>query len=61
MSLVDLDKYSSQDLDSEFGDSDVELDLESLYPDQSAAASPTHTPSQQHHFLLYNHTGVSDK
>ncbi|XP_051260812.1 uncharacterized protein map3k19 isoform X2 [Dicentrarchus labrax] len=57
MSLLALDKYSCQDLDSEFGDSDVELDLETLYPNQSTAASPTQTPTQQHHFLLYSHTG----
>ncbi|KAG8000787.1 Mitogen-activated protein kinase kinase kinase 19 [Nibea albiflora] len=55
MTLLALDKYSCEDLDSEFGDSDVELDLESL----STAASPTHqpTPTQQHDFLLYSHTG----
>ncbi|KAE8277341.1 hypothetical protein D5F01_LYC24749 [Larimichthys crocea] len=57
MTLLALDKYSCEDLDSEFGDSDVELDLESLYPNQSTAASPTHQPTQQHSFLLYSHTG----
>ncbi|XP_059198550.1 uncharacterized protein map3k19 [Centropristis striata] len=57
MSVLALDKYSCQDSGSEFGDSDLELDLESLYPDQSIAASPTQTPTHQHGFLLYNHTG----
>lgn len=50
----------AQDLDSEFEDSDIELDLESFCPDRSTAASPAHTPSQQHRFLLYSNTGVSD-
>lgn len=59
MSLLALDKYPCQDLDSEFGDSDIELDLESLCPYQSTAASPTQTPTHQHGFLLYSHTGVS--
>ncbi|XP_034742567.1 uncharacterized protein map3k19 isoform X3 [Etheostoma cragini] len=44
-----------QDLDSEFGDSDIELDLESLCPYQSTVASPTQTPTHQHGFLLYSH------
>ncbi|XP_028446127.1 uncharacterized protein LOC114563537 [Perca flavescens] len=58
MSLLDsLDKYPCQHLDSEFGDSDIELDLESLCPCQSTAASPTQTPTHQHDFLLYSHTG----
>ncbi|XP_039673458.1 mitogen-activated protein kinase kinase kinase 19 isoform X3 [Perca fluviatilis] len=57
MSLLALDKYPCQDLDSEFGDSDIELDLESLCPCQSTAASPTQTPTHQHGFLLYSHTG----
>ncbi|XP_008278362.1 mitogen-activated protein kinase kinase kinase 19 [Stegastes partitus] len=48
------DKHSYQDLDLEFGDSDIELDIESLYPNQSTGASPTLT--HQHHFLLYSHT-----
>ncbi|XP_037645055.1 uncharacterized protein map3k19 isoform X2 [Sebastes umbrosus] len=56
ISLLALDNYSCQDLDSEFGDSDVELDLESLYPNRSTAASPTQTPTHQHGFLLYSHT-----
>ncbi|XP_054871059.1 uncharacterized protein map3k19 isoform X2 [Amphiprion ocellaris] len=51
------DKHPCQDLDSEFGDSDIEVDIESLYPNQSTAASPTLTPTQQHHFVLYSHTG----
>ena len=50
----------AQDLDSECEDSDIELDLESLCPDRSTAASPTQTPTQQHRFLLYSSTGVSD-
>lgn len=50
----------AQDLDSEFEDSDIELDLESFCPGRSTAASPTQTPSQQHRFLLYSNTGVSD-
>ncbi|KAK5890705.1 hypothetical protein CesoFtcFv8_014199 [Champsocephalus esox] len=57
MSPLALDKYSSQDSDSEFGDSDVELDLESLYHNRSVAASPTQTPTHQDSFLLYSHTG----
>ncbi|KAI4805189.1 hypothetical protein KUCAC02_009816 [Chaenocephalus aceratus] len=61
MSPLALDKYSSLDSDSEFGDSDVELDLESLYHNRSVAASPTQTPTHQDSFLLYSHTGVSDK
>ncbi|KAK9537986.1 hypothetical protein VZT92_005552 [Zoarces viviparus] len=58
-SLLALDKYSGQDLDSEFGDSDVELDLESLYPDQTTAASPMQVPAHRRGFLLpvYSHTG----
>ncbi|KAM8748980.1 uncharacterized protein map3k19 isoform 4-T4 [Acanthopagrus schlegelii] len=47
----------AQDLDSECEDSDIELDLESLCPDRSTAASPTQTPTQQHRFLLYSSTG----
>ncbi|KAK5861402.1 hypothetical protein PBY51_022802 [Eleginops maclovinus] len=57
MSPLALDKYSSQDSDSEFGDSDIELDLESLFPSRSAAASPTQTPTHQNGFVLYSHTG----
>ncbi|XP_044072030.1 uncharacterized protein map3k19 [Siniperca chuatsi] len=58
MLLLAPDKNSCQDLDSEFGDLDVELDLASLYPSyQSTAASPTQTPTYQHRFLLYSHTG----
>ncbi|XP_049449742.1 uncharacterized protein map3k19 isoform X1 [Epinephelus fuscoguttatus] len=57
MSLLALDKYSHQDLESEFGDLDEELDLENLYYNQPTAASPTHTPTHQHSFLLYSHTG----
>ncbi|KAJ4932837.1 hypothetical protein JOQ06_029679 [Pogonophryne albipinna] len=57
MSPLALDKYSSQDSDSELGDSDVELDLESLYHNRSVAASPTQTPTHQDGFLLYSHTG----
>ncbi|KAK1903092.1 Histone-lysine N-methyltransferase EHMT2 [Dissostichus eleginoides] len=57
MSPLALDKYSSQDSDSEFGDSDVELDLESLYHNRSVAASPTQSPTHQDGFLLYSHTG----
>uniref|UniRef100_A0A3Q3JTA3 Mitogen-activated protein kinase kinase kinase 19 n=2 Tax=Monopterus albus TaxID=43700 RepID=A0A3Q3JTA3_MONAL len=48
------DKYSCQDMDSEFGELEAELDIESLY---SAAASPTKTSTPQHCFLLYSHTG----
>lgn len=50
----------AQDLDSEFEDWDIELDLESFCPDRSTAASPTQTSTQQHRFLLYSNTGVSD-
>ncbi|KAI3356492.1 hypothetical protein L3Q82_017699, partial [Scortum barcoo] len=56
MSLLALDKYSCQDLDSEFGDLDVELDLESIYPNQSRAASPSQTPTHPHRGLPYSHT-----
>ena len=59
VSLLALDKYSRQDLDSEFGESDVEFELESLYPDRSTAASPTQTPIHPDGILLYSHTGVS--
>ncbi|XP_038576059.1 uncharacterized protein LOC119903866 [Micropterus salmoides] len=57
LSLLAPEKYLCQDLDLEFGDSDTELDLESLYPNQSVAASPTQTPTHQQCFLLYSHTG----
>ncbi|KAF3842899.1 hypothetical protein F7725_001748 [Dissostichus mawsoni] len=40
MSPLALDKYSSQDSDSEFGDSDVELDLESLYHNRGGLSLP---------------------
>lgn len=43
MSLLDLEKDSFFDLD--FGDSDEELDLKSIYSNPSAPASPTHTDS----------------
>ncbi|XP_067459232.1 mitogen-activated protein kinase kinase kinase 19 [Thunnus thynnus] len=46
-----------KDLDSELEDLDLELDLESLYTDQSTAVSPTQTPTYNHRFLLYSHTG----
>nr|XP_046259377.1 serine/threonine-protein kinase pakE isoform X2 [Scatophagus argus] len=55
MLLPAHDKYSCQDLDSEFGDSDIELDLESFYTHRSTDASPTGTPNEQRGFLL--HTG----
>ncbi|XP_068429103.1 uncharacterized protein [Clinocottus analis] len=51
------DQYSGLDLDSEFGDLDVELDPEGLYPNRPTAASPTQTPAHQSGFLLYSHTG----
>ncbi|KAM8748978.1 uncharacterized protein map3k19 isoform 2-T2 [Acanthopagrus schlegelii] len=59
LSLTDAAPMSllAQDLDSECEDSDIELDLESLCPDRSTAASPTQTPTQQHRFLLYSSTG----
>lgn len=47
------------DLVSEIGDSDGELDIESFYPNQSIAASPTMTATHQDHFLQYSHTRVS--
>ncbi|XP_026150284.1 mitogen-activated protein kinase kinase kinase 19 isoform X2 [Mastacembelus armatus] len=43
--------------DSEFGDSDIDLDFGSLCPNQLSAASPIETPTHQHCFLLYSHTG----
>ncbi|XP_069554966.1 mitogen-activated protein kinase kinase kinase 19 [Brachyistius frenatus] len=55
VSPLTLDKRSCQDLDSEFGDSDIELDIESLYLDRSTAASPA--PPTRQHFLLHSHTG----
>ncbi|XP_069388880.1 mitogen-activated protein kinase kinase kinase 19 isoform X2 [Paralichthys olivaceus] len=54
VSLLDSDEYSCQYLDSEFEDSDIELDIESL---QSTAASPTLTHTHQPGSLLYSHTG----
>ncbi|XP_028248811.1 uncharacterized protein map3k19 isoform X3 [Parambassis ranga] len=48
-----FEKRSCRDLDSEFGDSDIELDIESLYPNESSVGSPTPTPTHQHRFLLY--------
>lgn len=49
----------TRDLVSEIGESDGELDIESFYPNQSIAASPTMTATRQDHFLQYSHTGVS--
>ncbi|XP_056244632.1 uncharacterized protein map3k19 isoform X1 [Seriola aureovittata] len=57
VSPLSTDKHSCQGLDSEFEDSDIELDIESLYPHQSTATSPTQTHTHQHCFLLYSHTG----
>lgn len=57
MSLLDLEKDSF--FDSDFGDSDEELDLKSIYSNPSAPASPTHTSSQPHRSLLYSSTAVS--
>lgn len=61
VSRLDLDTYSVQDLDSEFDDdSDVELDFEGIYPNQSGAASPVPPPTEPHGLLLYSNTEVSD-
>ncbi|XP_047457945.1 uncharacterized protein map3k19 [Mugil cephalus] len=58
VSPLALEKHTCKDLDSDFGDSDTELDIESLCSDNSAAASPTQTPTDQHHLLLYSsHAG----
>ncbi|XP_029386714.1 probable serine/threonine-protein kinase mkcC [Echeneis naucrates] len=46
-----LEKYSYQDLDSDF---DIEVDIESLYSNRSAVTSPTQTHTHQD--LLYSHT-----
>ncbi|XP_068186393.1 uncharacterized protein [Antennarius striatus] len=43
-----LDTYSCQNSDSELGDSDVELDLESLSPDRWTPASPSKTLTPHH-------------
>ncbi|KAM6978438.1 uncharacterized protein map3k19 [Tautogolabrus adspersus] len=57
MSSLAIDTYQCQDLESEFGDLDIELDLESLHPDQSTAVSTIQTPSQHQNSLQYNQTG----
>ncbi|XP_062257868.1 serine/threonine-protein kinase PRP4 homolog isoform X2 [Platichthys flesus] len=56
-SPLSSDESSFQDLDSEFEDSDIELDIESLRPPPSTAASPTPTHSLQLPGPLYSHTG----
>ncbi|XP_074930563.1 LOW QUALITY PROTEIN: mitogen-activated protein kinase kinase kinase 19 [Archocentrus centrarchus] len=57
LSQKDADPVSqTQDLVSEFGDSDIELDIESFYPNPLTAASPRRTSTHQDHFFLYSHT-----
>ncbi|XP_041663062.1 mitogen-activated protein kinase kinase kinase 1b [Cheilinus undulatus] len=56
MSSSASDKDSWQNLESEFGDSDNELDLESIYPHLSTAASPTQRGTHQHS-LQHSQTG----
>ncbi|KAM9851173.1 uncharacterized protein map3k19 [Aulostomus maculatus] len=58
VSPLALEKYSSgQHLDSELGDLDLELDLETVYTDQSTAVSPSQTPSHHQHCLLFSRSG----
>ncbi|XP_034549877.1 serine/threonine-protein kinase PRP4 homolog [Notolabrus celidotus] len=57
VSSLAIDTHSCQDSDSEFGDSDIDLDLESIYSNRSTAASPTQTPTYQQSLLLHNQTG----
>ncbi|KAM4608652.1 mitogen-activated protein kinase kinase kinase 19 [Polymixia lowei] len=51
------DKYLCQEVDSELGDLDLELDLESLHPSQLTADSPSPAPVHHNHVLLHNHAG----
>ncbi|KAG7502882.1 mitogen-activated kinase kinase kinase 19 isoform X1 [Solea senegalensis] len=48
---------SCQDLASDFDDSDIELDIESLHPDRSTAGSPAHTHTHHQRFPLHSDTG----
>ncbi|CAB1450096.1 unnamed protein product [Pleuronectes platessa] len=56
-SPLSSDESSYQDLDSEFEGSDIELDIESLHPPPSTAASPTPTHTLQLPGPLYSQAG----